>query len=77
MVAAVRKGGIRAAVSNKPVLHARIELDLAVRALEKRPYPLHVKVLPEIVDKTNIAASRTDKMYAPAGQWMMLRTLPD
>lgn len=77
VVALIEAGLIAAAPSNHPVLQARIGLDLAVRALERKKHPFDVKVLPEMLDSDNIKKFKTEKLFAPSGTWMVRRTLPD
>lgn len=76
VVQLIREGKIEAAPSNHPVLQARIGLDLALRALERQPHPFDVKVVPEMIDARTVHLFQTEKLYAPAGTWMVQRPLP-
>lgn len=73
----IRNGQILAAPSNGAVLQARIGLDLALRALEGKSFPTSVKLAPEMLDATTIGQFQTDKLLAPANQWMIQRELPN
>lgn len=73
----IRNGEILAAPSNGAVLQARIGFDLAMRALEGKPFPRSVKLAPEMLDATTIGQFQMDKLLAPADQWMIQQELPN
>lgn len=73
----IRKGKVLAAPSNAPITQARIAFDLAIRALEKQPFPNEVRVIPEMIDATNVNQFQAQTLYAPTGTWMRLQELPD
>lgn len=77
VIAMIRNRQILAAPSNGAVLQARIGFDLAIRALEGKPYPTSVKLAPEMLDAKSIGQFQTDKLLAPANQWMIQRELPN
>lgn len=77
VIAMIRNGEILAAPSNGGVLQARIGFDLALRALEGKPFPSSVKLAPEMLDATNIDQFQMDKLLAPANQWMIQQELPN
>ncbi len=77
IVEMIRNGTMLAAPSNSPVIQARIAFDLALRALERKPFPRVVLVSPEMIDAKTVGQFRTEKLFAPDGQWMVQQKLPD
>ncbi len=67
MLKAVKDGKVLAFATEYPVMMGRIGVDLAVRALEKKPYEKVLLVSPGIVTKDNIASFDTTQIFAPDG----------
>lgn len=67
MLKAVAEGKVVGFASEFPVMMGRISVDLAVRALEKKPYEKVLLVAPGIVTKDNIATFDTTQIFAPEG----------
>lgn len=67
MLKAVKDGRIAGFGADFPVMQARIAVDLAVSALEKRPVPKHLLVVPQMVSKDNVKSMDTTMLLAPDG----------
>ena len=67
MLKAVKDGGIAGFGTEYPVMQARVAVDLAVSALEKRPVPKHLLVIPQMVTKDNVKTVDTTMLLAPEG----------
>lgn len=65
IVAGIEAGRIAAAINDKPVAQGRIAVDLAVRALEDRPFMAEIRPTPEIVDQSNVATFDRATALAP------------
>lgn len=66
MLDAVKSGKVVAFATEYPVMMGRIGVDLAVRALEKKPHEKVLLVSPGIVTKDNIDSFDTTQIFAPA-----------
>lgn len=67
MLKAVKDGTVLAFATEYPVIMGRIGVDLAVRALEKKPHEKVLLVAPGIVTKDNVATFDTTQIFAPDG----------
>ena len=67
MLKAVQDGKVLGFATEYPVIMGRISVDLAVRALEKKPYDKVLLVSPGIVTKTNIKDFDLTQIFAPDG----------
>ncbi|MFB2551856.1 TMAO reductase system periplasmic protein TorT [Ensifer soli] len=67
MLKSVSEGKVLAFATEYPVIMGRISVDLAVRALEKKPHEKILLVAPGIVTKDNIATFDTTQIFAPEG----------
>lgn len=76
VVGLIRKGRVLAAASDAPVLQARIAIDLAVRALEKLPFPKRVGPEIEMLDARLLKTYDVDKLYAMLHTPFMQMPLP-
>lgn len=63
----IRRGGVVAAPTDLQALQARISVDLAVRALERKPYFKHVGPKAVVVDKKTIRAFDASTSLPPKG----------
>jgi protein TorT len=72
----IRDGFILAAPTDSPVLQARIAIDLAVRALEGKPYEPLVSPLIEVLDQRSLQQFDISRLMPPEGHWMIRRELP-
>ncbi len=66
MIDGVKKGDIMATVTQSPVTHGRIAIDLAVRALEKKLEHAEVHPIPFPITVDNIDKIDLTKSFAPA-----------
>ena len=73
----VRQGRVLAAVSDSPVLQARIAIDLALRVLEKQPYPRRVGPVIDIIDAASVGHYDYRRVFAPGNQRITQQPLPD
>ena len=73
----LQKRQLAAAVTDSPVIQARIAVDLAIRSLEGMSVPHQVS--PEIVVLTvdSLADFDISRLLPPDEQWMMRRELLD
>ncbi|NDI87620.1 TMAO reductase system periplasmic protein TorT [Undibacterium crateris] len=71
----IKDGRVLAAVSDSPVLQARISIDLAIRALEGKPYPKDVRPVVEIIDFNKIREYDFSKIFAPTVERFGLKYL--
>ncbi|WP_254799428.1 TMAO reductase system periplasmic protein TorT [Falsochrobactrum tianjinense] len=67
MLDSVSTGEVLAFATEYPVMMGRIGVDLAVRALEKKPHEKVLLVSPGIVTKDNIETLDKTQIFAPAG----------
>lgn len=65
MLNAVKNGKVLAFATEYPVMMGKIGVDLAVRALEKKPYEKVLLVAPGIVTSENINSFDTTQIFAP------------
>jgi len=63
----IRRGTILAAPSDRPVLQARIAVDVAVQILEGMPYARHIAAPVEMVDAAHLDRFDPLSSLAPAG----------
>ncbi len=63
----IQRGGIAAAPSDVPGLQARLSVDVAVRALEKKPFPHHLSAQIQLIDSGNIGKIDLSGSLAPEG----------
>lgn len=63
----ILNGSILAAPTDVPVLQARLAVDLAIRALEKAPYPKHVAATIQMIDRATIPNVDLSASLAPDG----------
>ncbi len=66
IVAAIEAGRVTAAVNDKPVAQGRIAVDLAVRALDERPFMAELRPRLDIVDPSNVARFDRSRAIEPA-----------
>jgi len=76
VVELIEQGRVVAAPSDAPVLQARIALDLAVRALEKKPHAKRVGPDIEVLDARNVGKYDFSKIFPPPNQRFVQRALP-
>ncbi|MCY1528213.1 Periplasmic protein TorT [compost metagenome] len=72
----IRDGFILAAPTDSPVMQARIALDLAIRALEGKPYAKQVAPLIEMLDRQSLERFDISRLMPPVGHWMIRQELP-
>lgn len=65
--AALRRGRILAALTDKQGLNARLALDIAVRALQGEPYFRHVGAKVEVVDRAGLSVFDETTSIPPRG----------
>lgn len=65
IIAGIEAGRVAAAINDKPVIQGRIAVDLAVRALEKRPFLAEIRPALDIVDATNVETFDRTTALAP------------
>ncbi len=63
----IRRGAVLAAPTDLQAIQARISVDLAVRALEKKPFLKHVAPKVVVVDRSNIKTFDVDTSLPPRG----------
>jgi len=63
----IQRGGIVAAPSDVPGLQARLAVDVAVRALEKKPFPQHMSAQIQLIDSKNVGKIDLSGSLAPQG----------
>jgi len=63
----IERGVMAAAPSDVPGLQARLAVDLAVRALEKKPYPRHLSAPIQLIDGANVGKIDLSGSLAPEG----------
>ena len=68
---------IAAAVTDSPVLQARIAVDLAVRSLQGESVPKRVSPLIEVLTPSNVASFDLSRLLPPDEQWIIRRELLD
>lgn len=66
MLDLLRNGEVKGFPTLKPVLEARIAIDLAVRILEGKPYMRAPMIVPEMITKDNLDKANLDDIFAPA-----------
>ncbi|WP_333797009.1 TMAO reductase system periplasmic protein TorT [Rheinheimera sp.] len=73
----LQQGQIAAAVTDSPVLQARIAVDLAVRLLQKERVPAYVAPQIEVLQADNLASYPINRLLPPDEQWIIRRELLD
>jgi protein TorT len=68
---------LAAAVTDSPVLQARIAVDLAVRSLQGGSVPKRVSPLIEVLTPSNVASFDLSRLLPPDEQWIIRRELLD
>ena len=63
----IRRGSVVAAPTDLQALQARMSVDLAVRALEGKPFPKHIGPKVIVIDKKNIASFDASTSLPPRG----------
>lgn len=76
VVELVRMGRVLAAPSDGTILQARISLDLAVRAIEKKPHPYRVSPAIEVLDAASVRHYDMSRLLAPPFKRFTQRPLP-
>lgn len=64
---ALRRGRILAAPTDKQGLNARLAMDIAIRALEGKPFPRHIGAKVEILDRDALAGFDATTSIPPRG----------
>lgn len=72
----VRDGIIELAVSDSPIVQARIAVDLAVRALEGRPHGVWNVMTVDRLDQARLVGYDLSRIAVPEGERFQLRPLP-
>lgn len=67
MLKSVKDGSVLAFATEYPVIMGRIGVDLAVRALEKKPHEKILLVAPGLVTKENVESFDETQIFAPEG----------
>lgn len=63
----IQRDAIVAAPSDVPGLQARLAVDMAVRALEKKPHPKHLSAAIQLIDGKNVGKIDLSGSLAPEG----------
>ena len=63
----IQRNVIAAAPSDVPSLQARLAVDVAVRALEKKPHPKHMSAAIQLIDGSNVGKTDLSGSLAPEG----------
>jgi len=63
----IQRDVIAAAPSDVPGLQARLAVDVAVRALEKKPHPKHLSAAIQLIDASNVGKIDLSGSLAPEG----------
>ncbi len=63
----IQRGVIAASPSDVPGLQARLAVDVAVRALEKKPHPKHLSAVIQLIDGSNVGKMDLSGSLAPEG----------
>jgi periplasmic protein TorT len=66
MLDALNKGEILGFATQYPVLEGRVAIDMAVRALEKKPLMTFVKPIPDMISKSSVDKIDMSLVLAPA-----------
>lgn len=77
VVELIKQGRVLAAASDSPVLQARIAVDLALRALEHKPYARRVSPAIDIIDAVSVSKYDYRRIFAPGNQRISQQPLPD
>lgn len=72
----VKSGRVLAAPSDGTILQARIGLDLAVRAIEKKAHPFRVSPVIEVLDASTVQRYDMTRLLAPPFKRFIQRPLP-
>ncbi|WP_159107241.1 TMAO reductase system periplasmic protein TorT [Azospirillum sp. B4] len=72
----IRSGMVDLAVSDSPILQARIAVDLAVRVLEGKPHGVWNRITVEPLDQARLAGYDLSRIAVPEGDRFQLRPLP-
>lgn len=73
----LQTGQISAAVTDSPVIQARIAVDLAIRLLQKEQVPKHIGPRIEVLDALTLAQYPLNRLLPPDEQWIIRRELLD
>lgn len=73
----LQTGQISAAVTDSPVIQARIAIDLAVRLLQKEQVPKYIGPKIEVLDAATLAQYPLNRLLPPDEQWIIRRELLD
>lgn len=71
----IREGSIAAAATDQPLRHAKLALDLAVRALEKRDIPKSLESPAILLTRKTLEEASIPDLLAPPGQWKVQQPL--
>lgn len=63
----IERGNVVAAPSDVPTLQTRLAMDVAVRALEGKPFPRHFSARLQMIDKSSLRAVNLRDSLAPDG----------
>jgi len=50
----IRSGWVAGAVNDRPIIQARIAVDIALRALEEQPFMAELRPRPQVIDSSNV-----------------------
>jgi protein TorT len=73
----LQTGQISAAVTDSPVIQARIAIDLAIRLLQKEQVAKHIGPKIEVLDSATLAQYPLNRLLPPDEQWIIRRELLD
>jgi protein TorT len=76
VIALIREGRVLAAPSDASVLQARIAVDLAVRILDRKPFPARVSPVIEVLDAGNIDQYDLSRLFPPQNLRFVQKPLP-
>ncbi|WP_263573526.1 TMAO reductase system periplasmic protein TorT [Roseateles oligotrophus] len=71
----IRDGSIAAAATDQPLRHARLALDLAVRALEKSVFARSLESPAMLLTRKTLEQAPIPDLLAPPGQWKVQQPL--
>lgn len=73
----LRLGNIAAAVTDSPVLQARIAVDLAIRLLQQQVVPKRIAPQLRVLTPDNLSQFNLEQLLPPDEQWIIRRELLD
>lgn len=76
VISLIREGRVLAAPSDASVLQARIAIDLAVRILDRKPYPRRVSPVIEVLHAGNIDNYDLSRLFPPENMRFVQKPLP-